>query len=578
MKTFMLVLCVLLLANVANGQQRRALVIGNSKYQDNALRNPENDARDVANSLQALGFQVTLKTNANQRQMEDAVNEFSVRLQSGDVALFYYSGHGSQVDGTNYLIPVNETIVDEIDCKHKSVSATWVLEKLQRSRINIIMLDACRDNPYRCVRSASKGMAAMKPGAGGTFIVFATAEGQTAADGSGRNSPFTASLLDNLSVPDISIEETMKRVTRTVKEQTGGKQTPWISGNLTEDFYFTGGKQKDKPNSDKKVLVETVATYGELQVSSNAAGKLYLDAEFICDIQADESKLLKNIASGEHVLDLKTKDDVKKTKVKVLAKQTAYAEFKFDRPEQDNMIYVEGGKFQMGSSDGQDDEKPIHTVTVGSFYIGKYEVTIAEFRKFIEATGYQTDAEKEGWSYVYTGSSWEKRNGVDWRCNVNGNSRPQSEYNHPVIHVSWNDASAYCKWAGGRLPTEAEWEYAARGGNLTRGYKYAGSDNMDAVAWYSGNSSGKTHPVGQKQPNELGIYDMSGNVWEWCLDWYGDYTSYAQTNPVGLSSGDARVLRGGAWVSGGALRSAYRLRGSPDSRSVSDGFRCVRSR
>jgi len=162
----------------------------------------------------------------------------------------------------------------------------------------------------------------------------------------------------------------------------------------------------------------------------------------------------------------------------------------------DNMVYVEGGTFMMGSNEGENDEKPVHEVTVNSFYISKYEITVEEFEKFINATGYKTDAEKEGWSYVYNGSSWKKKNGVDWRCGVGGDRRSEGEKKHPVIHVSWNDASAYAKWAGGRLPTEAEWEYAARGGNKGKGYKYSGSDNIDEVAWYYNNSNGQTQKVG----------------------------------------------------------------------------------
>jgi serine/threonine protein kinase len=243
---------------------------------------------------------------------------------------------------------------------------------------------------------------------------------------------------------------------------------------------------------------------------------------------------------------------------------------------QENMVYVEGGTFNMGSNDGEKDEKPVHSVTVNSFYISKYEVTVAEFEKFVNATGYKTDAEKEGWSYVWTGSEWEKRNGVDWRCGVSGEKRSNSEKKHPVIHVSWNDATAYAKWTGGRLPTEAEWEYAAKGGNKSKGYKYAGSDDIDEVAWYSENSDGKTHPVGTKKPNELGIYDMAGNVWEFCQDWYDKnyYKNSPSKNPKGLSSGTYRVLRGSSWGYNVAnSRLSDRDRSNPNSRGNDVGFR-----
>ena len=147
----------------------------------------------------------------------------------------------------------------------------------------------------------------------------------------------------------------------------------------------------------------------------------------------------------------------------------------------------------------------------------------------------------------------------------------------PVEKVSWHDANTYAKKVGKRLPTEAEWEYAARGGNKSKGYKYSGGNDLDAVGWYDNNSGSKTHPVAQKQPNELGLYDMSGNVWEWCADWKGDYSSSPQNDPQGSNSGKYRVLRGGSWVNGDyRCRVANRFRGSPVS-GFNVGFRLVLS-
>ena len=207
------------------------------------------------------------------------------------------------------------------------------------------------------------------------------------------------------------------------------------------------------------------------------------------------------------------------------------------------MVFVEGGTYQMGSN-SESDEKPIHTVTVSSFYMDKTEVTQAEYRKVM-------------------GKNPSKFSGCD-DC--------------PVENVSWHDANEYAKKVGKRLPTEAEWEYAARGGNKSKGYSYSGSNDLDAVGWYDNNSSGKTHPVAQKQPNELGLYDMSGNVWEWCSDRYGDYSSSSQTDPQGSNSGEYRVLRGGSWGSlDGSCRVANRNGSDPGSRYYDLGFRLVLS-
>ena len=187
------------------------------------------------------------------------------------------------------------------------------------------------------------------------------------------------------------------------------------------------------------------------------------------------------------------------------------------------MVYVEGGSFDMGAtteqgSDAENDEKPVHRVTLSGYYIGRCEVT------------------QELWEAVM-GSNPSYFKGAQ----------------NPVESVSWNDCQNFIKKLNSltgrtfRLPTEAEWEYAARGGNKSLHYKYSGSGNIGDVAWYSSNSGDKTHAVGTKTANELGIYDMSGNVWEWCSDWYGGYSAGAQTNPQGPSSGSYRVLRGGSW-------------------------------
>lgn len=222
------------------------------------------------------------------------------------------------------------------------------------------------------------------------------------------------------------------------------------------------------------------------------------------------------------------------------------------------MVKLEGGWFDMGSSDGDNDEKPVHRVKVDSFAIAQYEVTFDEYDRFCEVTG-KSKPDDNGW----------------------GRGK------RPVINVSWTDASEYCRWLSSvtgenfRLPTEAEWEFAAKGGNKYQGFRFSGSDNLDEVAWNSGNSQGTTHEVGTKKPNELNLYDMNGNVWEWCSDWYNEtyYASSAESNPKGPLSGMYHSLRGGGWYSysGRVFRPAARVREVADYKDNTTGFRLARS-
>ena len=215
-----------------------------------------------------------------------------------------------------------------------------------------------------------------------------------------------------------------------------------------------------------------------------------------------------------------------------------------------NMVCVEGGTFTMGVTAEQgryahDSEKPTHQVTLSTYYIGKYEVTQAE-----------------------------------WQAVMGTNPSEFKGDNLPVENVSWYDCQEFIRKLNEltgkqfRLPTEAEWEYAARGGKRSYGAKYAGDNDIDNVAWYWDNSNKTTHPVGRKRANELGLYDMSGNVWEWCQDWHGDYSSASQTNPQGPGSGRNRVVRGGSWYNEARYcRLSHRGSAPPDWRLYYIGLR-----
>ena len=219
------------------------------------------------------------------------------------------------------------------------------------------------------------------------------------------------------------------------------------------------------------------------------------------------------------------------------------------------MVPIPSGTFMMGSAD-LEDAKPRRVRITKPFWLGMHLVTVAQFRKFVE--GSKHDA----------GRAWQKA------------FSSQTE-DHPVVYVSWNDAEAFCDWLTRkegqkyRLPTEAEWEYACRAGTQTRlNFGDAESDLGD-YAWFAGNSKGQTHAVGQKLPNAWGLFDMHGNAWEWCQDWFGGYDAKSPADdPTGAITGSLRVFRGGGWQdAAGGCRSAYRFNGAPGARYGNLGFR-----
>ncbi|WP_251620353.1 SUMF1/EgtB/PvdO family nonheme iron enzyme [Odoribacter lunatus] len=364
-----------------------------------------------------------------------------------------------------------------------------------------------------------------------------------------------------------------------------------VLGGAFAGWYFMGGEESllssDVVVSDggSPSPVAPPVQSGSLKVSSTPSGaSIWIDGR---NTGKTTPEILEDIAVGSHKIVLKhdgyqdgakqvsvsfgkrTECTVTLTKIPEPAKPSTpqnYTETALGVNMK--MVYVAGGTFTMGATleqgydegyDAWNRAKPTHQVSLSGYYIGAFEVTQGQWEK-VMGTSVTQQRDKLSSSYSLFGVG--------------------SDY--PIYYVSWDEAQAFCRELSRRtgkryvLPTEAQWEYAARGGNKNEETKYSGSWSIDAVAWYDGNSNSSTHPVGTKRPNALGLYDMSGNVWEWCADWYGFYPSTSQTNPTGLSSGSYRVNRGGSYdVDAGYCLVSLRRSDSPSFRSSLVGFRVV---
>jgi uncharacterized caspase-like protein len=226
--------------NEISTNQRVALVIGNSNYQVGPLANPANDAKAMAQTLRESGFDVMQYTNLNKRDFEESLRAFGSKIPRGGVALFYFAGHGVQVKGVNFLLPIGARVEKEGDIEYEAVDAGRIMNELESagSRLNIVILDACRNNPFaQRVRSLQRGLAVISAPSG-TVVAYATGPGDVASDGDGANGLYTQELLKNMREPNLRIEDVLKRTRIAVKEKTNGQQVPWENTSLDGDFYF----------------------------------------------------------------------------------------------------------------------------------------------------------------------------------------------------------------------------------------------------------------------------------------------------------------------------------------------------
>ena len=667
MKTFLrLCLLALVLLAPAAYAKRVALIIGNANYQsEKPLKNPINDVRLLEGVFRNdLKFDVVIKVeNGSIDKLDNAVDQFVREARGAEAAVFYFSGHGMQDDSKrNYLIPVDARIDSLNDLKRKSLSADDLMQRMAdaQSHISLIILDACRDNPFSAgSKSGNKGLARMADAAlgDGMLIAYTTRDGQVAQDGDGTNSPYAAALANNLRNTSQPVLVAFDNVANSVRQATNGTQRPTRYGDLPAMAYLvpsdsTGTqppiqvaslvpvpakpasrpapKVSSDPDSALWQAVENGNTADDYDVYLNqypkgkyvalarsrlqklkddarqqaeaaeqsawqaaesaqtveayaAYTRSYPTGRYTALAQTRSNKLRQDAAVQEEARLWQAAERGGKTEVdaylagypsgryasaanlrlaqikKEEAEMRPGKAFK-DCPECPEVVILPAGSFQMGSSSSEavryDDEGPVHTVAIARpFAIGKTAVTQGQWKAIM-------------------GSNPSHFSSCGDSC--------------PVETVSWNDAQDYVKKLNEktgktyRLPSEAEWEYACRAGGQQL---YCGSDNIDSVAWYGnngqagGNSSQTTHAVATKQANAWGLYDMSGNVWQWTADCFNASYAGAPTDGNAWNIGDCswRVLRGGSWfVNPLIARSATRFKFPPGLRNFGGGFRVAR--
>jgi formylglycine-generating enzyme required for sulfatase activity len=574
----------------AAAASRVALVLGNGAYQNAALLpNPAHDAADIARTLRQVGFDVTEGIDLDRRAMVERIRAFSRKLDHTEVALFFYSGHGLQVSGRNYLVPVDAKLERPGDLEFEMIDLGQVLQQMSdEARVNLVFLDACRDNPLGRSLARNLGTRSLTVGAGlgsvqstvGTMIAYATQPDNVALDGDGRNSPFTTALLKHLPTPGLEIGTMMRRVRVDVMAATRGKQVPWDHSSLTGDVVLAalppGVSSPVGPATPAPAAALSPATTASPAVPAPAAPSEADQAWAVVRDTKDPAALERFLAryddSTYAALARARLDKLKQQNVAFLPvtpppDQARPREAFKDCATCPEMIVMRAGRFVMGSPTTEPSrsgaEEPIHDVTIARpFAVGRFAVTFAEWDACVADGGCNR--------YRPLDEGWERGR-------------------RPVINISWDDAHSYVAWLSlrtgrtYRLPSEAEREYVTRAGTRTPFWWGAtlstAQANYDGSYGYDGGPSGenrqKTVKVDTFEANPWGLYQVHGNVWEWVEDcWQPDYRSApADGRPV---TGDCRrrVLRGGSWVdSPWFLRSAFRKGDNASTRDQSIGFR-----
>jgi formylglycine-generating enzyme required for sulfatase activity len=620
---------------------RVALVVGNAQYPYRPLKNPVNDAELMRATLTGIGFEVIVLRNADRRTMLSGLRDFENKARSAEVALFYFAGHGAQVGGSNYLLPVGSQIQTETDVPDEAIEAASVLRRLEdaRAKVALVILDACRDNPFTgASRSASRGLARMSVPTG-TIVAYATAPGSTAADGAGNNGVYTQQLARHLKEPNLELRDVFDRTAQEVERLTGGKQKPHEEIGLRGRFVLVetrasgaasanasvSPQPSPSPGSSPITLLPAPGTttglslddlqkqeslrrqwadwqkqmkadYDKVVSFATSGGSAELEAKawerFLAAWQQDnptsqEDNSLRELAQQKmRVANLKVEEDaagrLKREQELTTQREAAARQAEEERrriaqagsrpqagqafrdcPDCPEMVMIPAGSFMQGSppsaADSSSDEGPQRRVSVSAFAMGKYTVTFAEWDVCVQAGG----------------------------CNGYRPADVWGRGTRPVNFVSWEDAQAYVQWLSRKtgkrytLPSESQWEYAARAGSTTAYYwgDAIGSGNANCRGCGSQWDKKQTAPVGSFRPNAFGLHDMAGNVWQWTADCWNEKYNGAPTDGSAWTSGNCerRVIRGGSWKDI-PLRLRSASRSGDFTQRINDlGFRVLRT-
>jgi formylglycine-generating enzyme required for sulfatase activity len=585
---------------VDQGENRRvALVIGNADYRDGAFQNPINDARLMSKTLGLLGFEVMVYENATQQRMKEAMREFGQRLNAGGVGLLYFAGHGFRIGDQTLLAPVDSDshspgrlIATGIDLK--SVLAS--MSAPRPGKRNLIILDTCLNNPFHTGSERSFDLPDQ------TLIAYATAPGSFAADGA-RHGLYTAELARALALPGRDIEEVLASVGSAVSQATDHRQIPWVSSSLSGEFRLETitASARVLPSPEPEVVVAMqsrgilpkdsayeLAFWESIKDSTHISDyEAYLDAypngRFAALARARIERLRPAAPKSETPEKArpapvpeaapkptppppaKASEPVRPAAAPPASPEkppgppATVTEIK-DCPMCPTLVGLPRGAYTMGSNSDDPSERPAHGVSLsGPFAIGKYEVTVEQWNACVDA-------------------------GACQRVSTD----PNRTANTPVRDVSWDDAQQYVAWLSKvsgkayRLPTEAEWEYAERGGTSSRYWWGEQMRNGNANCKGCGEPWRQDGPanVGSFAANAYGLYDMNGSVWEWVSDcWHNSYKG-APSDGRSWDEHDCRVrvIRGGSWRDGPSyMVSSTRFKYDASVRYSQNGFRVARS-